>query len=234
MLFPISFNLKVLKLVEPIIKVGRASDSQLVIDNDQVPKEFLDHISKRQFKIVRKEGGHTEIHDTSSNGTFLNGKKIGKSRINRLTHNDKIAMSNNKDCFIFMYTSPDCQKPNLCNELKRNYMVSSELGKGACGVVSLAFRKSDGKKFAIKSIEKKRVLQQGPLQNEAKLTMKANHPCIIKIFEVLESPTTVFYVMEFAPGGELFDKIVSSNHFSEPQARAYFYQLCKGKNSCIC
>ena len=39
-------------------------------------------------------------------------------------------------------------------------------------------------------------------------------------------------VMEYVPGGELFDFIVSTGRLSEPRARAMFQQLVSGVEYC--
>ena len=39
-------------------------------------------------------------------------------------------------------------------------------------------------------------------------------------------------VMEFVPGGELFDFIVSNGRLSEPRARTMFQQLISGVEYC--
>lgn len=39
-------------------------------------------------------------------------------------------------------------------------------------------------------------------------------------------------VMEYVPGGELFDFIVSNGRLSEPRARAMFQQLISGVEYC--
>jgi 5'-AMP-activated protein kinase, catalytic alpha subunit len=58
------------------------------------------------------------------------------------------------------------------------------------------------------------------------------HPHIIKLYEVIETPSDIFMVMEYVPGGELFDYIVSHGKLSEPDARRFFQQIIAGIHYC--
>ena len=106
-------------------------------------------------------------------------------------------------------------------------MVSKKLGSGASGTVFLAFSRVNGQKLALKCIEKKKMYTIGKpdlLAREVSLTKKANHPNVIKLHEIFETDETLYLVLEYAAGGELFDKIVEETRFPEPVAKIYFMQ----------
>ena len=48
---------------------------------------------------------------------------------------------------------------------------------------------------------------------------KIQHENVVKLFEVHETPQTLFLVMEILTGGELFDRIIAKGHYSEADAR---------------
>ena len=54
---------------------------------------------------------------------------------------------------------------------------------------------------------------------------RLHHPNIIRIFEVLETYSKIYMIVEFASGGELFHKIVNEGKFSEQLAKVYFAQI---------
>ena len=52
-----------------------------------------------------------------------------------------------------------------------------------------------------------------------------SHRNIAKLFQVIETTTTIFMVIEYCPGGELFDYIVAKNKLPEDEARVFFRQI---------
>ncbi|PPR84061.1 hypothetical protein GOBAR_AA36654 [Gossypium barbadense] len=58
------------------------------------------------------------------------------------------------------------------------------------------------------------------------------HPNIIRFKEVVVTPTHLAIVMEYAAGGELFERICSAGRFSEDEARFFFQQLISGVSYC--
>uniref|UniRef100_A0A4W5RBN0 non-specific serine/threonine protein kinase n=2 Tax=Salmoninae TaxID=504568 RepID=A0A4W5RBN0_9TELE len=51
-----------------------------------------------------------------------------------------------------------------------------------------------------------------------------NHPNIVQLFEVIETDKTLYLIMEYASGGEVFDYLVSHGRMKEIEARAKFRQ----------
>ncbi|KAL6637921.1 hypothetical protein ACP70R_025493 [Stipagrostis hirtigluma subsp. patula] len=58
------------------------------------------------------------------------------------------------------------------------------------------------------------------------------HPNIIRFKEVILTPTHLAIVMEYASGGELFERICKNVRFSEDEARYFFQQLISGVSYC--
>ncbi|MFS7968986.1 putative protein kinase CAMK-OST1L family [Helianthus anomalus] len=58
------------------------------------------------------------------------------------------------------------------------------------------------------------------------------HPNIIRFREVVLIPTHLAIVMEYAAGGELFERICNAGRFSEYEARYFFQQLISGVHYC--
>ena len=66
------------------------------------------------------------------------------------------------------------------------------------------------------------------MSREIKILKQVNHPNIIKLYEIIESPKQLYLIMEYASGGELFDYIVARSKLKEPQACVFFQQLLAG------
>merc|ERR1719359_1942752 len=52
-----------------------------------------------------------------------------------------------------------------------------------------------------------------------------DHPNIIKLYESFEDRKNIYLVMELCSGGELFDRIIDSGHFTEVQAAILMQQI---------
>ncbi len=46
------------------------------------------------------------------------------------------------------------------------------------------------------------------ISREIKILKKLHHPNVVQIYEIIETERDLYLVMEYAPGGELFDLIV--------------------------
>lgn len=51
------------------------------------------------------------------------------------------------------------------------------------------------------------------------------HPHIVQLYEVIETPTDTYVVMEYVKSGELFDYIVEKGRLKEDEARRIFQQV---------
>jgi len=50
--------------------------------------------------------------------------------------------------------------------------------------------------------------------------------------QVIETPTEMFLVMEYAEGGELFDYLVAHGRMQEREARRHFRQIVSAMDYC--
>jgi len=97
------------------------------------------------------------------------------------------------------------------------YTITNEvLGSGFFATVKVGINKKTGEKVAVKIIDKSKV-EESPqlLQNEIDIMAKVNHPHVVGLRAVFDTPTTLFIVMELVQGGELYELIVERKTFSE-------------------
>jgi serine/threonine-protein kinase Chk2 len=155
----------------------------------------------------------TILEDYSSNGTFVNGKKIGKGKNKLLTHGDKIAMTCPKG-EIFTYLDTQYRNPGFPSDINKKFVIAENLGKGyflfdvlifpvfdvdkfilcrSFGEVWLSVHKKSNKKYAIKSVRRqpndfnefKRTQAMEQLKNESELLCTLEHPGIVKVLLLL-------------------------------------------------
>ena len=113
------------------------------------------------------------------------------------------------------------------NHHLRNYHMIKTIGRGNFAKVKLALHELTGHKVAIKIINKTQ-LDQISLQKlfrEVKIMKSLNHPNIVKLFEVIQTEKTLYLIMEYASGGELFDYLATHGRMKEEEARAKFRQI---------
>ena len=116
------------------------------------------------------------------------------------------------------------------NELN-NYKYIKTIGEGTFGKVKLAIHTLTGEKVAIKILQKKLIKDKNEynrIEKEIKYLKLFNHPNIIQIYEVIESSSSFYIIMEYAQGGELFNYIVEKEKLTEKETSFYFYQIIQG------
>ncbi|CAD8061805.1 unnamed protein product [Paramecium primaurelia] len=116
---------------------------------------------------------------------------------------------------------------NTSNPLD-NYIIEQSIGKGTFGKVYRGLHKPTQQFVAIKILEKSRIEQPADftrIQREIHILRKLRHPNIVQLYEILESDTKIYLIMEFVSGGELFQHIVKNKRLSENEAAALFSQI---------
>eukprot|EP01040_Poterioochromonas_malhamensis_P009687 gene9687-10521_t len=115
------------------------------------------------------------------------------------------------------------------------YRLGKTLGIGAFGKVKLADHVVTGVKVAIKILNKGKILhmeKEEKVRREMNVLKLCTHPHIIRLYEVIDTPSDTFLIMEYVSGGELFDYILSRGRLSPDEARHFFQQIVSGVDYC--
>jgi len=83
---------------------------------------------------------------------------------------------------------------NLFGDKIADYLIGKEIGKGAYAVVRQAVHKPSGTKLAVKIYEKFKLMdsaKKNAVKREIEVLKKLDHPNIVKMFEVIDTPKQV-------------------------------------------
>lgn len=115
------------------------------------------------------------------------------------------------------------------------YEIGRTLGEGNFGKVKFAKDLQTGHPFAVKILEKTRILNlniSDQIKREICTLKILKHPNVVRLHEVLASKSKIYMILEYVNGGELFDRIATKGKLSEAAARKLFQQLVDGVSYC--
>lgn len=116
-----------------------------------------------------------------------------------------------------------------------HYILGETLGVGTFGKVKTAKHQLTGHKVAVKILNRQKIKNLdvvGKIRREIQNLKLFRHPHIIKLYQVISTPTDIFMIMEYVSGGELFDYIVKHGKLKEGDARRFFQQIISGVDYC--
>nr|XP_008997735.3 maternal embryonic leucine zipper kinase isoform X4 [Callithrix jacchus]XP_035108051.2 maternal embryonic leucine zipper kinase isoform X4 [Callithrix jacchus] len=112
------------------------------------------------------------------------------------------------------------------DELLKYYELHETIGTGGFAKVKLACHILTGEMVAIKIMDKNTLGSDLPrIKTEIDALKNLRHQHICQLYHVLETANKIFMVLEYCPGGELFDYIISQDHLSEEETRVVFRQI---------
>ncbi|KEH20949.1 calmodulin-domain kinase CDPK protein [Medicago truncatula] len=126
--------------------------------------------------------------------------------------------------------------PYRTEKVTEIYRMGRKLGQGQFGTTYLCTHKSTNKKFACKSIPKRKLFCKEDYEDVWReiqiMHHLSEHPHVVRIEGTYEDSTAVHIVMELCEGGELFDRIVKKGHYSERQAAGLIKTIVEVVESC--
>ncbi|CAO2827428.1 unnamed protein product [Amaranthus hypochondriacus] len=120
------------------------------------------------------------------------------------------------------FSKPTSVLPYETQNITNLYTLSKKLGQGQYGTTYLCTENSTGKKYACKSIPKRKLLCREDCDDVWREIQIMHHlaenPNVVTIKGTYEDSLHVHLVMELCEGGELFDRIVAKGQYSEREA----------------
>eukprot|EP01114_Cavostelium_apophysatum_P007077 TRINITY_DN1876_c0_g1_i3.p1 TRINITY_DN1876_c0_g1~~TRINITY_DN1876_c0_g1_i3.p1 ORF type:complete len:491 (-),score=180.47 TRINITY_DN1876_c0_g1_i3:220-1692(-) len=212
--------------------IGRSTEECNLAFDDKL-------ISTKHCRIYR-ESGIIFCEDLSSNGTYINGKKLGKGQQTTLHEGDEISIvvpsakaaktkPSVQDTFV-AYIFKDLSAKDEDDGISKLYEIGKELGTGNFATVKLCVSRDTGETYAVKIIDKKKfatnsALRKDQLADEVRVMKALQHPNVLSIIDLFETEDTLYMILELIKGGDLFDAVVNKEYYSEDEARVIFGQL---------
>ncbi|CAI2358804.1 unnamed protein product [Moneuplotes crassus] len=210
-------------------KYGKEPDSDDDEDIEQFQKDYKVH-SNEQFVLVSKNGKkgsgpkdpnedyegqniHLNIHEDH----FIDpcGKNEEKKEENGAAgtqpeEEDKGDEVEN-DCFNKVLGQPSFKREKrLCDIVEEVTLKDFEtirfLGNGAYGKVNLVKCKINDKQYAMKILDKEKISKRDKVENvfrEKDIMFELDHPNICKLECAFQNESSLFFVLEYAPNGDL-------------------------------
>jgi serine/threonine protein kinase len=110
-----------------------------------------------------------------------------------------------------------------------DFEVLRVVGKGSFGRVMLSRRRKTGKLYAIKVLDKAAIVKRKQIEHtkaERRVMERvAEHPYIVQLKFAFQSPTRLYLILEYVPGGELFFHLARLRLFPEAWVRVWAAEL---------
>ncbi|EGC37076.1 hypothetical protein DICPUDRAFT_150403 [Dictyostelium purpureum] len=241
-------NIEIKFKVGDNISIGRSKTCNIIISDIIISGKHC-MISRADSGQEKESFGLLLVQDLSTNGTFINGKLIGKGLSRVIKSGDRLTLGKStKEIDIsFLYKSNNIQsnssnneenveflweKKGIKSDVLKDYDFIRELGSGNFSIVYEGINKTTSKRVAIKHLNLTKVYTQSnkfksQLNREIEILKFVKHENIIEIFDIFyTNDQQLFFILELANGGELYNKI----GFNEPllneiQAKFIFKQI---------
>lgn len=132
---------------------------------------------------------------------------------------DRTALNNNIEI------SAKIKPEDICSYY---HIHDKKLGEGGFAKVRLGTHLATRQNVAIKCLDKIKLGPELPrIYNEIECLKRLKHHSIARLYQVFETQTAIYLVLEYCAGGELFDYIVSKSKLEEPESAQIIHDLMR-------
>ena len=148
-----------------------------------------------------------------------------------LDPNIQIKRSYSYTNYLLYNRSIDTQNNPINRKYIGQFVLGERLGEGTFGIVVLGTHQITGEKVAVKILDKEKILQEtdkSRLEREIKILKNMRHNNIVHLYDVKDTPTSLYIIMEYICGKELFEYIIYNKRLSELEACKFYQQIISG------
>jgi len=199
--------------------LGRSNTCSLAVPDTLISRE---HFS------VQVAGGRYFLRDLqSSNGTFVNGELVRKTR--ELKLGDQVEAG---DTLLSLLADDERRKEGgLVGREIAGYRILERVGRGGMGTVYRARQLSLGRDVAFKVLSPNLSWDQEFVKRfaaEVRAAARLVHPNIVQAFDVGQEGSIYFFTMEFMAGGSVEDKLEREGRIAPDRAVPILMDVARG------
>jgi len=125
---------------------------------------------------------------------------------------------------------------SVSRNIRKKFKFCEIIGKGSFARVHLSYRIKDNAQFAIKSVEKAKMLEKDRnmvcFYKEIDILRRVKHPNIIRFYELYESEDYVHLILEYLRCGDLLGHLLSKGKYSEKDASNVIHTILEALDYC--
>ncbi len=109
-----------------------------------------------------------------------------------------------------------------------DFKIVRLLGQGSFGHVLLVRKLDNNRVYAMKVLNKADIREKKQIehtQTERRLLERLDHPFVVKLKFAFQTRKSLYFVMDYCPGGELYHHLTAAGPFPEHKARFFAAQL---------
>lgn len=113
-------------------------------------------------------------------------------------------------------------------DVEKHYEIGRTIGDGNFAVVKECRHCDSNQIYAMKIVDKSKLKgKEDMMESEILIIQSLSHPNIVSLIEVYETEAEIYLILEYVPGGDLFDAIIESVKFTEHDAAVMITDLCE-------
>lgn len=116
------------------------------------------------------------------------------------------------------------RRAHLCAD---DFRIIRVIGRGAYGEVCLVQKKDNAKIYAMKTLQKLKMVENdlAHVKSERDVMANCDSPWIVNLHYSFQDATKLYLIMEFLPGGDMMTMLIKYEVFTEDVTRFYIAQI---------
>lgn len=109
-----------------------------------------------------------------------------------------------------------------------DFILVKVIGKGSFGKVTLVRKRTGNKLYAMKVLKKSNIVKRKQVEHtktERRVLGSINHPFIVRLYYAFQTDDKLYFVLDYAAGGELFFHLSRVKKFPESTTRFYCAEI---------